>query len=1097
MKRRILATLLSLCLLMGLLPTVAIAADEAESSKKTTSPTSETTQENADSQGRGIITRTEALSISADLESQDMMDSEGWSWNSATKTLTLGGLQMSVSGANGITVPDGTTILLEAGTTNSITVTGNSVSGIEALGGLSISTDSANPGSLLITSENSGIRYVQPSTGLISLNSINLTISASRGISIGGAESESDYDLRLDVENVNYTFKGTIEDETRPIQLWSAQGSVAVNLSQAEINVVAAKPNIFLHATKNCDLTIQNTTATGSCKISVGNNAAKQINVNIIKSNLDVSDIRLQASESGTVNLVIDNSSVQGNRLYIYSKSSSTQTLKICNNSNIKMVDDGGWQGIYIGGDPHCKNYLIIEDSYVFCESKNATGATLRDGIAVGDNDGGVDRASIEIKNSTVVARTAAATRAGIAAYGKIATISIDNSDISAATNSNNGSSSNGAGAAIAARSGMGGNADTSTEGSASVTITNSTVKATNSSACAIEATVNPVGGGTYKTGTVQFKNSTIQLAGKTDTVITNATNSTISKITLPEATGKLSEDGNGDFVLDLIAGTTVDVTASNGVTVSYKLSGEETGIINANTGIATLPDDTQTGIAEDGSLIIPVGSTATLSEEMGTVTLNSGTMNLERDGSMEIDGSASMSVDGATYTLGTGCVVTGDNLLTLPQGGALLKDSGTVMNLPDNISASIALGSLDKVYTDDAGTHLPAGSFITMPNGEVYFSNGCVVDQSGRVFSQIMTIGSTTVTFPEGKTGVINEDGTVTAENNCVITLGSGTQITVLAGPVQVKQDGSIAVGNGKVLKIGDNTEEFPYGGTISATGEISKNIPSYPSGGGSNSVSGDYIVSVNKTTNGKVVVSPSRADKGDTVTITVKPNTGYELDKLIVTDKNDDTVKLTDKGNGKFTFTMPGSKVEITATFVEVTEEQVNPFSDVTTNDFYYDAVLWAVDNGVTGGTSATTFSPNVTVTRAQMVTFLWRAHGSPKATGANPFTDVSTSDYYYDAVLWAVANGVTSGTSADTFGPDAAVTRAQAVTFQWRAAGSPVVSGSSFDDVSADAYYVNAVTWAVANGITNGTSDTTFSPDVVVSRAQAVTFLHRELG
>ena len=174
-----------------------------------------------------------------------------------------------------------------------------------------------------------------------------------------------------------------------------------------------------------------------------------------------------------------------------------------------------------------------------------------------------------------------------------------------------------------------------------------------------------------------------------------------------------------------------------------------------------------------------------------------------------------------------------------------------------------------------------------------------------------------------------------------------------------------------------------------------------------------------------------------------------------------------------------------------------QNNPFVDVSTSDYYYDAVLWAVENGVTNGTSATTFSPNMAVSRAQMVTFLWRAHGSPKITGTNPFTDVSTNDYYYDAVLWAVANGVTNGTSATTFSPDAPVTRAQAVTFQWRAAGSPVVSGSSFGDVTADAYYVNAVTWAVANGITNGTSATTFSPDVVVSRAQAVTFLWRELA
>lgn len=174
-----------------------------------------------------------------------------------------------------------------------------------------------------------------------------------------------------------------------------------------------------------------------------------------------------------------------------------------------------------------------------------------------------------------------------------------------------------------------------------------------------------------------------------------------------------------------------------------------------------------------------------------------------------------------------------------------------------------------------------------------------------------------------------------------------------------------------------------------------------------------------------------------------------------------------------------------------------QTNPFTDVTTSDYYYDAVLWAVANGVTNGSTVTTFSPNTAVSRAQMVTFLWRAHGSPKATGANPFTDVSTSDYYYDAVLWAVANGVTNGTSATTFSPDMAVTRAQAVTFQWRAAGSPVVSGSSFGDVAADAYYADAVTWAVANGITNGTGGNTFSPDVVVSRAQAVTFLWRELA
>ena len=173
----------------------------------------------------------------------------------------------------------------------------------------------------------------------------------------------------------------------------------------------------------------------------------------------------------------------------------------------------------------------------------------------------------------------------------------------------------------------------------------------------------------------------------------------------------------------------------------------------------------------------------------------------------------------------------------------------------------------------------------------------------------------------------------------------------------------------------------------------------------------------------------------------------------------------------------------------------ETENPFVDVFASDYYFNAVLWAVANGVTAGTSDITFSPDVTVTRAQMVTFLWRAAGSPAAEGSNPFTDVSVNDYYYNAVLWAVANGVTAGTSATTFSPNAPVTRAQAVTFQWRAAGGPAESGESFTDIPAGAYYAPAVIWAVANGITSGTGDGCFSPDAPVSRAQAVTFLYRQ--
>ncbi|WP_297233217.1 S-layer homology domain-containing protein [uncultured Flavonifractor sp.] len=183
-----------------------------------------------------------------------------------------------------------------------------------------------------------------------------------------------------------------------------------------------------------------------------------------------------------------------------------------------------------------------------------------------------------------------------------------------------------------------------------------------------------------------------------------------------------------------------------------------------------------------------------------------------------------------------------------------------------------------------------------------------------------------------------------------------------------------------------------------------------------------------------------------------------------------------------------IPGSEIPV---------EPVNPFVDVDENDYYYDAVLWAVANGVTNGTTpdGTLYSPDLVLSRAQMVTFLWRVNGAPRVTGSSPFTDVNVGDYYYDAVLWAVANGVTTGTTSTTFSPELPVTRAQAVTFQWRAAGSPVVSGGSFVDVPADAWYANAVAWAVANGITNGTGGGIFSPDMEVSRAQAVTFLYRE--
>ena len=266
-------------------------------------------------------------------------------------------------------------------------------------------------------------------------------------------------------------------------------------------------------------------------------------------------------------------------------------------------------------------------------------------------------------------------------------------------------------------------------------------------------------------------------------------------------------------------------------------------------------------------------------------------------------------------------------------------------------------------------------------------------------------------------------------------------------------------------------------------------------PSSGGGSSSGGSTtypVATPSKTENGTVTVSPRSAEKGDSVTITVKPDSGYQLDELTVTDKNGKELKLTDKGNGKYTFTMPASKVEVNATFVK--EVETSPFSDVSTSAYYYEAVKWAQEKGITGGIGNGLFGPNQPCTRAQIVTFLWRAAGSPEPKSMSSFSDVSADSYYAKAVAWAVENGITTGTGDGKFSPDATCTRAQSVTFLFRAIGKLVDSKAEFSDVLTDSYYANAVAWAVENGVTNGIGDGLFGPNNSCTRAQIVTFLFR---
>ena len=260
------------------------------------------------------------------------------------------------------------------------------------------------------------------------------------------------------------------------------------------------------------------------------------------------------------------------------------------------------------------------------------------------------------------------------------------------------------------------------------------------------------------------------------------------------------------------------------------------------------------------------------------------------------------------------------------------------------------------------------------------------------------------------------------------------------------------------------------------------------------------NYPVVISDVENGKAAADKSNAVAGDKVTITVTPDRGYTLETIAVTDENGTELELTSKGDGRYTFTMPASRVSIKATFME-DNAMLNFFVDVPINAYYYDAVLWAAESGITGGVDATHFAPDAPCTRGQIVTFLWRAAGAPEPESLSSFSDVAADAYYAKAVAWAAENGITGGVDATHFAPDAPCTRGQAVTFLYRsqqAQGGGMQGAwmfqNPFTDVDLESYYGEAVMWAVANGITGGTSATTFSPDTDCTRGQIVAFLYR---
>ena len=327
------------------------------------------------------------------------------------------------------------------------------------------------------------------------------------------------------------------------------------------------------------------------------------------------------------------------------------------------------------------------------------------------------------------------------------------------------------------------------------------------------------------------------------------------------------------------------------------------------------------------------------------------------------------------------------------------------------------------------------------------------------------------------------------------VVTPAELANVVIKVNGQEVANPVDLEAGTYTVEVNADNCEVFNSNITITAdTATHTQTIAmTYRKSSGGDDSDPTYAIEVGKDIrNGTVTANRRYAERGDTVTITVKPDDGFKLDDLTVTDKNGKELKLTDKGNGKYTFTMPAGKVEINAAFVK--EVETSPFSDVSTSAYYYEAVKWAQEKGITGGIGNGLFGPNQPCTRAQIVTFLWRAAGSPEPKAMSSFADVSTDAYYAKAVAWAVENGITTGTGDGKFSPDATCTRAQSVTFLFRAIGKLVDSKAEFSDVLTDSYYANAVAWAVENGVTNGIGDGLFGPDNSCTRAQIVTFLFR---
>lgn len=549
----------------------------------------------------------------------------------------------------------------------------------------------------------------------------------------------------------------------------------------------------------------------------------------------------------------------------------------------------------------------------------------------------------------------------------------------------------------------------------------------------------------------------------------------------------------------EITKGTYTGSTPTKTVNILKNYAGVQTGTLTAADFFTTAPAEAKITAAHPDSTPINMMSLAG-ADASGNFTYDSKT-NI----TAASDESWTVTISSKNYTDITATLTFSP--VDKTNAGVTINDVPTTKTYGESFTLTASV--------TDAGTGTGSWTWTS--------SNSSVLDVTGTGASatvKALNAGSATIsakyesdtTMGEQTTAPITVDKrviTVTADNKSMTVNGTLPTFTVTYGnlPSGVQAAdifGTLASAStttdGKTTGSFDITVTTPVlkteAGANYEVGAVTKGTltvnPRSSSGGGGGSSVSTYSVTVGKTENGSVSVSPKSSSKGDTVTVTVTPDKGYTLETLTVLDKNGKELKLTEK-NGKYTFTMPSGKVTVKGSFVE--EAPVQIFKDVPVDAYYYEAVKWAAEKGITGGVGNGLFAPNQPCTRAQIVTFLWRAAGSPAPKNMSSFADVPADAFYAKAVAWAVENGITGGTGDGKFSPNATCTREQAVAFLYRASGSPAVSGgSAFNDVAANAYYADAVAWAEKNEITGGIGGGLFGSGNDCTRAQIVTFLYR---